>query len=110
MSEQVKTKIELNKVTHSVRAAQAVLQYGVGAMVDFPDQTLVTAAPEYWSGMSRIYDDRFAKALGVDYFALPTNIAYSRFPEWYFCPKCRRFQPLKKWVAEYRKTRQSKNA
>ena len=38
MSEQVKTKIELNKVTHSVRAAQAVLQYGVGAMVDFPDQ------------------------------------------------------------------------
>ena len=61
MSEQVKTKIELNKVTHSVRAAQAVLQYGVGAMVDFPDQTLVTAAPEYWSGKSRIYDDRFAK-------------------------------------------------
>ena len=54
MSEQVKTKIELNKVTHSVRAVQAVLQYGVGAMVDFPDQTLVTAAPEYWSGMSRI--------------------------------------------------------
>lgn len=47
MSEQVKTKIELNKVTHSVRAAQAVLQYGVGAMVDFSDQTLVTAAPEY---------------------------------------------------------------
>ena len=35
MSEQVKTKIELNKVTHSVRAVQAVLQYGVGAMVDF---------------------------------------------------------------------------
>ena len=63
MSEQVKAKVELNKVTHSVRAAQAVLQYGVGAMVDFPDQTLVTAAPEYWSGTSRIYDDRFAKAL-----------------------------------------------
>lgn len=103
MAEQVKTKVELNKVTHSVRAAQAVLQYGVGAMVDFPDQTLVTAAPEYWSGTSRIYDDRLAKALGVDYFALPTNIAYSRFPEWYFCPKCRKFQPIEKWVAEYKK-------
>ena len=93
MSEQVKTKIELNKVTHSVRAAQAVLQYGVGAMVDFPDQTLVTAAPEYWSGTSKIYDDRFAKALGVEYFALPMSISYARFPEWYFCPKCRKFQP-----------------
>ncbi len=104
MPEQVKEKVQLNKVTHSVRAAQAVLQYGVGAMVDFPDQTLVTSAPEYWSETTRIYDDRFAKALGVDYFALPVKIAYTRFPEWYFCPRCRKFQPLKKWTADYRKS------
>ena len=51
MSEQVKAKIELNKVTHSVRAAQAVLQYGVGAMVDFPDQTLSTGAERVGSMM-----------------------------------------------------------
>ena len=99
----VKDKVQLNKVTHSVRAAQAVLQYGVGAMVDFPDQTLVTAAPEYWSGTTKIFDDRFAKALGVDYFAMPTDISYSRFPEWYFCPKCRKFQPLNKWIKDYQK-------
>lgn len=103
MADQIKSKVPLNRVTHSVRAAQAVLQYGVGAMVDFPDQTLVTSAPEYWSGKSSIYDDRFAKALGVDYFVLPTDIAYVRFPEWYFCPKCRIFQPLSKWISEYRK-------
>lgn len=109
MAETVKEKVELNKVTHSVRAAQAVLQYGVGAMVDFPDQTLVTAAPEYWSGTSRIFDDRFAKALGVEYFAVPTNVAYSRFPEWYFCPKCRKFQPLKKWILDYRKKTKNKS-
>lgn len=108
MAEQVKTKVQLNNITHSVRAAQAVLQYGAGAMVDFPDQTLVTAAPEYWSGTSRIYDDRFAKALGVDYFALPTNIAYARFPEWYFCPKCRKFEPLKKWITTYRRSTNQK--
>ena len=106
MAERIK-KYELNKVTHSVRAAQAVLQYGVGAMVDFPDQTLVTAAPEYWNGTSRIIDDRFAKALGVDWFALPTDISYARFPEWYFCPKCRVFQPLKKWIADSRRSCQS---
>ena len=41
-------KVPLNKITHSVRASQAVLQYGVGAMIDFPNQTLMTAAPEYW--------------------------------------------------------------
>ncbi len=108
MAEQIKSKVDLNHVTHSVRAAQAVLQYGVGAMVDFPDQTLVTAAPEYWSGTSRIFDDRFAKALDVDYFALPTDIAYARFPEWYFCPKCRTFQPLNKWIAEYKRKARGK--
>lgn len=101
MATTIKAKIDLNKITHAVRASQAVLQYGVGAMVDFSDQTLVTAAPENWNGISRIYDDRFAKALGVSYFGLPTNISYERFPEWYFCPKCRRFQPLNKWVREY---------
>lgn len=99
----IKDKVALNKVTHSVRAAQAVLQYGVGAMVDFPDQTLISSAPETWSETQRINDDRFAKALGVDYFALPTDISYSRFPEWYFCPKCRKFQPIKKWISEYQK-------
>lgn len=96
-------KFELNKVTHAVRAAQAVLQYGVGAMVDFPDQTLITAAPEKWERYEKKYDDRFARALGVDYFALPTNIAYERFPEWYFCPKCRRFQSIKQWITDYQK-------
>ena len=104
MADQIKTKVDLNRVTHSVRAAQAVLQYGVGAMVDFPDQTLVTAAPEYWTRTSRIFDDRFAKALGVDYFAIPTDISYVRFPEWYFCPKCRVFQPLGKWIAQYKRS------
>lgn len=94
----------LNKQTHAVRTAQAVLQYGAGAMVDFPDQTLVTAAPEYWSKTRKIHDERFAKALHVDYFAAPTEISYVRFPEWYFCPKCRHFQPLKKWIELYRKT------
>ena len=103
-------KVQLNSVTHSVRASQAVLQYGVGAMVDFPDQTLMTAAPEYWrEGVVQIHDERLEKALHVDYFGMPGSkdikdgIAYARFPEWYFCPKCRRFQPLKKWVEEYQR-------
>lgn len=109
MPEVIKEKVELDKVTHSVRAAQAVLQYGVGAMVDFPDQTLVTAAPEYWTSTSRIFDDRFAKALGVEYFAMPNSISYSRFPEWYFCPKCRKFQPLKKWIVDYKKKPKNKS-
>lgn len=108
MTKDVKEKVELDKVTHSVRAVQAVLQYGVGAMVDFPDQTLVTAAPEYWTSTKRICDDRFSKALGVNYFAMPRKISYVRFPEWYFCPKCRRFQSLKRWINDYQKKTDAK--
>ncbi|WP_274362914.1 DUF1998 domain-containing protein [Paenibacillus thermotolerans] len=106
----------LNIVTHSVRSAQAILQYGVGAMVDFPDQTLMTAAPEYWeTKVTRIHDERLEKALKVDYFGMPGGqnkydwgIAYARFPEWYFCPKCRVFKPLKLWVNEYLRKATSK--
>ena len=65
-------KVPLNRITHSVRASQAVLQYGVGAMIDFPNQTLMTAAPEYWQEqVVQIHDERLEKVLRVDYFVCP---------------------------------------
>ncbi len=111
-------KERLNKITHSVRASQAVLQYGVGAMVDFPDQTLMTAAPETWEGsVVEIHDERLEKVLRVDYFGMPgskdeekyqNGVSYARFPEWYFCPKCRKFQPLSSWLKEYQDSQKCK--
>lgn len=107
-----KDKIILPSVTHSLRASQATLQYGVGAMVDFPDQTLMTAAPEYWHDqIEDVHDERLERVLHVNRFGMPGNkgeskyregISYVRFPEWYFCPKCRRFQPITKWAEEFR--------
>jgi len=105
------SKHELNMTTHSVRASQIVIQYGVGAMLDFPDQTLMTAAPELWEeSTENIYDERLQRLLGVDCFKTPAGadtlegkigISYVRFPEWYFCPKCRTFKPIREWVKEY---------
>lgn len=113
-------KKQLNKITHSVRASQAVLQYGVGAMVDFPEQTLMTAAPETWEGsVMEIHDERLEKVLHVDYFGMPgskddgryqSGIAYARFPEWYFCPRCRAFKPLAEWINEYATSPKCKEA
>lgn len=111
--EEPKAKIRLkNKIAYSVRASQAVLQYGVGAMVDFRDRTLMTAAPEYWgNSVIKIHDERLEKILHVDYFGKPGDkddakfadgISYVRFPEWYFCPKCRSFKPIGEWVKEWR--------
>lgn len=95
-------KMDLDRIRNSVRVEQAIAQYGVGAMVDFPEQTLVMASPEKWMKPDVIEDARFAKALRVHHFGTPKKVAYARFPEWYFCPKCRRFKPLKEWLREYR--------
>lgn len=115
MSKEEKTRIDLkNKSGYTTRASQSVLQYGVGAMVDFPGQTLMTAAPKYWkNSVTKIEDPRLAKALGVKWFGMPgTNIqdvntqrgiSYVRFPEWYFCPVCRRLKPLNEWLIEHNK-------
>ena len=111
MSEDKTLKIDLNEYSHSVRASQAVLQYGVGNIVDFPEQTLMTAAPKYWKDqVVKKHDGRLEKLLHVTHFGMPGSkdqnckrgISYVRFPEWYFCPKCRRFMPLSKWIEEYK--------
>ena len=31
----------LDKITHSIRANQLIYQFGVGAMINFPDQVLM---------------------------------------------------------------------
>ena len=42
-------KRELNKTQYGIRTSQLISQYGVGGLVDFSTQTLMTAAPEKWS-------------------------------------------------------------
>lgn len=114
MSKSVKIKYPFREAGYTTRATQSILQYGVGSMIDFPDQTLMTAAPEFWANsVTEIHDSRLEKALGVKYFGMPgTNagnamtkegISYVRFPEWYFCPVCRRFRPLKSWIEDHKK-------
>lgn len=105
-------RVPINKVSHSLRASQLIYQYGPGSMVDFPSQTLMTAAPEYWGDqVEKIHDERLEKALHVDFFGLPSSdvekgnrdgVSYVRFPEWYFCPKCRSFKPMDEWVKQHK--------
>ena len=110
-----KNRISLNKTEYSVRSSQLILQNGTGSMIDFSGQTLMVAAPEYWdpSGkkMETIHDERLEKQLHVSKFRgfpredreekIFPSVAYVRFPEWYFCPSCRRFQPIEEWKKEY---------
>ena len=102
---------KLDKIQYSVRSSQVIYQYGVGGMVDFKDQTLMTAAPEYWrdNELTIIDDERLAKSLHVDMFKMPGTknnsiIPFVRFPEWYFCPKCNRLKPITLWAKEFRES------
>lgn len=97
MAEQIKDKVPLNRVTHSVRAAQAVLQFVsvrwlILRIKHWLHQRLsIGAVPD------KIFDDPFCKSIGSRLLCKPTDISYVRFPEWYFCPKCRDFKPLSQW-------------
>jgi hypothetical protein len=94
-----------------MRNSQAVIPFGVGAIVDFPDESLMTCSIDYWSKKGeRILDNRLSKRLsgyGIKYFRKPPteiegDIPFVRFPRWMFCPKCRKFQPIEEWKKEYK--------
>lgn len=107
----IKYKQRFNDISHDVRSEQLIGQYGVGAMVDFQEQTLMVSSHEYWNAnIKQVHDERLQKALKVSYFGMPVGnagaqdgISYVRFPGWYFCPRCRRFMPIEKWVDEHQK-------
>lgn len=115
-----KYSYQLNKTTHFIRPSQLVYQNGVGAMVDFPSQTLITASHKHWrQKLISIRDHRLEEKLNVSEFRLPGKavendevdgrISFFRFPEWYFCSRCRDFKPIKVWVNDYQKKSQEHN-
>ncbi len=85
----------------SVRRSQVIAPFGVGAMIDFPKETLMLAGLDVWPSepACEIRDDRLAKRLRVDYFRAPpparregqsgAPLPFVRFPLWHFCSRCR---------------------
>ena len=85
----------------SVRRSQAVTPFGIGALVDFPNQSLMAAGLDVWPEKPecQIRDDRLARRLGVEFFRAPppppkeghfgAYLPFVRFPLWHFCPRCR---------------------
>lgn len=99
-----------------VRRTQAIVPFGVGAMVDFPGPvSLIHAGLDAWPFREddpaleefKIQDEeRLARRVGVQYFVKPpdfrragpgspaTNVGlylpFLRFPLWHVCPRCGR--------------------
>jgi hypothetical protein len=88
-------------VTHRLRRSQAVVPFGVGAIVDFRREALMAAGLESWppEPLGKIEDPRLARRLGVDFFREPpakeeglraaSALPFVRFPLWHVCPRCR---------------------
>lgn len=82
-----------------IRRSQVIVPFGVGAMVDFPGQSLMAAGLDAWPDQPKciIRDDRLARRLGIQYFRAPPPapqdhgdyLPFVRFPLWHFCPRCR---------------------
>lgn len=112
-SKVIKT-IPLSKYQYTVRFSQALSPYGAGAMVDFKDQTLMAAAPEYWRQYNEIHDERLESLLNVEKFHLPVDVdnvsglPFVRFPKWYFCPRCKVFKPIEEWEKDFIPSKKSK--
>ncbi|OFI07096.1 hypothetical protein CLOACE_05010 [Clostridium acetireducens DSM 10703] len=101
-------KHKLLRETHNVRISQIISTFGPGAIMDFRDQTLMTAAPKYWDeNYDVIHDERLEKKLHVSEFRIHKDmecekgVPFVRFPGWYFCPNCKKFQHISKWEKEY---------
>lgn len=86
---------------NTIRRCQAITTFGIGAIVDFPLQSLMAAGLDVWPDLPAcpIHDDRLARRLGISYFRSPPPgpregqegdyLPFVRFPLWYFCPQCR---------------------
>ena len=112
-------------MANEFRASQGIVPFGVGAMIDFPDDTLMMAGLDAWPtaqsssedllDATRVTDGRLADRLTVrmgrpiTYFVSPvlaperqgfttkiqTDRAFMpfvRFPNWHYCPRCRRMK------------------
>jgi len=97
-----------------VRRSQTISTYGIGAIVDLADGSVMPLGLEDWEATSRggrvapliVHEPRLQVQLGVEYFRLPPteevldprentidrrySIPCIRFPKWHECPTCHR--------------------
>ncbi|MDT0308370.1 DUF1998 domain-containing protein [Streptomyces sp. DSM 44917] len=93
------------KALGSVRRAQQITTYGVGAMIAIGDQSFIVSGLDSWdvSEADTLHEPRLEGPLGVDHFCLPPageadsgrGVKVRRFPETYSCPSCEALRRLR---------------
>ncbi len=103
-------KISSKKDNITIRRNQAIVPFGIGAIVDFPNLSLMPCGIDLWdkNAGTVIHDERLERSLGVSYFKMPPTkdehprgIPFVRFPKYMFCPKCRSIKSIDEWNRLY---------
>jgi len=90
----------------TLRRSQTVTTFGVGAIADLPDASVMICGTDKWDtrGSVSLSDPRLEKKLGVSYFLMAPDsdapgdgITAVRFPKWMRCRKCRNLRGLETW-------------
>ncbi len=98
-------------MSNSIRRSQLITPFGIGSIIDLPEDSLMLLSTDYWDidKTTKIFDDRLARRLGVSGFNSPIIkaekdihssrysdvggvVPFTRFPNIHFCPNtgCRR--------------------
>lgn len=98
----------------TARASSVISPFGVGAIMDLPEGSFMTVSCDKWEKkkLTTIHDERLEKILKVKGFKSPVVnsndegndlfIPLVHFPNWMFCPKCRKFNSIEKWQVEHK--------
>lgn len=90
----------------TLRRSQTITVFGVGAIADLPDASVMISSIERWDtrGATRLSDPRLEKKLGAPFFIMPPDTEQSkdgiravRFPRWMRCRKCGSLRGLEEW-------------
>lgn len=90
----------------TLRRSQLVTTYGCGAVASLPRESVIIAGTDFWKQTDslecRLQEETLQSYLRVKYFTTPagentesgdlknSGVPAFRFPQWMFCPKCRR--------------------
>lgn len=96
--------------SYPVRRGQLISPFGIGAMIDFPGESVMVAGLDEWpeEDCHEVHDERLATRLGVEKLRLPpakpddagegAEVPAVRFPLWHQCPRCKSLVEVK-WNA-----------
>ncbi|MUO22404.1 DUF1998 domain-containing protein [Enterococcus faecalis] len=93
-----------DKPEFNVRRSQLLTPFGIGALMDINNQSVMIADSEYWntSRCEKVHDIRLEKAMDAEGFIEPPfkeedDIVGKRFPQWYFSPEDRSLRKIDSW-------------